>query len=395
MYQRNYFSCDGRRNGGSTGSTGPTGAIGPTGATGTAGPTGSGLQSTTAFSLAAAPTYKTGQVVTYTSSGYVVKKDAPQGFPNVSPDYIVLVESGPTGASGTTGPTGATGTAGPTGSGLQSTTAFSLAAAPAYKTGQVVTYTSSGYVVKKDAPQGFPNVSPDYIVLVESGPTGASGATGTTGPTGPTGTSGSTGSTGPTGASGSTGSTGPTGASGATGSTGHTGPTGVTGPTGTVGNVSTKSIIFQGTNAGFQRIAGSPGVDSNVIPYVTAGAGSIVAFAASININNLPANVYTIDICRNVPTNLSAPTSSYIVSTITLTTTDKITGTITFSIKPTDTGSGQIQVYNPTPAPGPATVTWTSITTGNPVSRGDAISLYINPGITESAAYSIFLVTDV
>ncbi|PFE73239.1 hypothetical protein CN316_07340 [Bacillus cereus] len=290
MYQRNCFSCDGRRNGGSIGITGPTGATGATGATGPTGTAGAGLQSTTAFSLAAAPNYKTGQVVTYTSSGYVVKKDAPQGFPNVSPDYIVLVEAGPTGPTGPTGSTGATGSIGIT------------------------------------------------------GPTGATGSTGTTG---------------------------------------------------TAGSSSAKSMIFQGTNAGFQRIAGSPGIDSNVIPYVTAGAGNIVGFAASININNLPAAVYTIDICKNVPTNLSAPTSGYILSTITLTTTDKITGTMTFSIKPTDIGSRQPQVYNPTPAPGPATVTWTSITTGNPVSRGDAISLYITPGITASAVYSIFLITDI
>ncbi|PGK63505.1 hypothetical protein CN924_32610, partial [Bacillus cereus] len=89
---------------------------------------------------------------------------------------------------GSTGTTGPTGTAG---AGLQSTTAFSLAAAPNYKTGQVVTYTSSGYVVKKDAPQGFPNVSPDYIVLVEAGPTGSTGATGSIGITGPTGATGS------------------------------------------------------------------------------------------------------------------------------------------------------------------------------------------------------------
>ncbi|MED1407791.1 collagen-like protein, partial [Bacillus mycoides] len=118
MYPRNCFSCDGRRNSGSNGNTGPTGSTGPTGntgatgstgATGATGGTGAGLQSTTAFSLAAAPNYKAGQVVTYTSSGYVVKKDAPQGFPNVSPDYIVLVESGPTGTTGATGSTGATG----------------------------------------------------------------------------------------------------------------------------------------------------------------------------------------------------------------------------------------------------------------------------------------------
>ncbi len=202
-------------------------------------------------------------------------------------------------------------------------------------------------------------MSPDYIVLVEGGPTGITGPTGATGIIGPTGITGSTGITGPAGSS------------------------------------SAKSIVFQGTNAGFQRIAGSPGIDSNVIPYVTAGDGNIVGFAASININNLPAAVYTIDICKDVPTNLSAPTSSYILSTITLTTTDKITGTMTFSIKPTDIGSRQPQVYNPTPVPGPATVTWTSITTGNLVSRGDSISLYITPGITASAVYSIFLITDI
>ncbi|MCQ6566854.1 collagen-like protein [Bacillus mycoides] len=303
--------------------------------------------------------------------------------------------SGSIGATGSTGATGPTGNAGPTGAGLQSTTAFSLAAAPNYKKGQVVTYTSSGYVVKKDAPQGFPNVSQDYIVLVEGGPTGSTGTTGSTGATGSTGVTGSTGATGSTGVTGSTGATGTIGATGSTGATGTIGATGSTGTTGPAGSSTAKSIVFQGTNAGFQRIAGSPGIDSNVIPYVTAGAGNIVGFATSININNLPAAVYTIDICRNVPTNLSAPTSSYILSTITLTTTDKITGTMTFSIKPTDIGSRQPQVYNPTPAPGPATVTWTSITTGNLFSRGDAISLYITPGITASSVYSIFLITDI
>ncbi|HDR4633516.1 hypothetical protein ACVWY7_003980 [Bacillus sp. TE9106W] len=55
---------------------------------------------------------------------------------------------------------------------------------------------------------------------------------------------------------------------------------------------------------------------------------------------------------------------------------------------------GQIQVFNPTSSVGPATVTWTSITTGNPVSREDAISLYITPWIPASAVYSIFLITD-
>ncbi|HHK5600002.1 TPA: collagen-like protein, partial [Bacillus tropicus] len=314
------------------------------------GATGAGFQSTTTFSLAAAPNYKKGQVVTYTGSGYVVKKDAPQGFPNISPDYIVLVESGPTGSTGPTGITGPSGSTGPTG------------------------------------------------ITGPTGNTGPSGSTGPTGITGPSGSTGPTGNTGPSGSTGPTGITGPTGntgSSGSTGPTGITGPSGNTGPTGTAGSASAKSIVFQGTNAGFQRIAGSPGIDSNVIPYVTAGSGSIVGFTASINVNNLPAAVYTINICRNVPTNLTVPTSSYILSTITLATTDKITGTIVFSIKSTDTGPGQIQVFNPTPAAGPATVTWTSITTGNPISIGDAISLYITPGITASAVYSVFLITNI
>ncbi|EJQ98248.1 hypothetical protein IGW_00103 [Bacillus cereus ISP3191] len=61
MYPRNCFSCDGRRNSGSTGNTGPAGSTGPTGITGptgSAGPTGAGFQSTTTFSLVAAPPIK-------------------------------------------------------------------------------------------------------------------------------------------------------------------------------------------------------------------------------------------------------------------------------------------------------------------------------------------------
>ena len=362
MYQRNCFSCDGRRNSGSIGSTGPTGSTGSTGATGptgSAGPTGSGLQSTTAFSLAAAPNYKTGQVVTYTSSGYVVKKDAPQGFPNVSPDYIVLVEGGPTGATGPTGSTGPTGNTGTTGS-----TGSTGITGPTGNTGT-------------------------------TGSTGSTGITGPTGNTGPIGITGTTGGTGPTGITGTTGSTGSTGITGPTGNTGPTGITGTTGSTGNTGSSSAKSILFQGTNTGFQRIAGAPAVDSNIIPYVVAGSGNIAGFSASINVNNLPIEVYTIQICTNVPTNLSAPTSNHVISTITFTTTAKITGTITFAITPSDVGSQLVQVYDPTPLPGPATVIWTSTTTGNPVSRGDALCLYISPGITDSAIYSIFLITSI
>ncbi|EJQ99671.1 hypothetical protein II1_05154, partial [Bacillus cereus MC118] len=40
MYQRNCFSCDGRRNSGSIGITGPTGITGSTGITGPTGITG-------------------------------------------------------------------------------------------------------------------------------------------------------------------------------------------------------------------------------------------------------------------------------------------------------------------------------------------------------------------
>ncbi|PGV60164.1 hypothetical protein COD94_20655, partial [Bacillus cereus] len=231
-----------------------------------------------------------------------------------------------------------------------------------------------------------------------TGPTGITGTTGSTGPTGNTGTTGSTGPTGNTGPIGITGTTGGTGPIGITGTTGGTGPTGITGTTGSTGNTgssSAKSILFQGTNTGFQRIAGAPAVDSNIIPYVVAGSGNIAGFSASINVNNLPIEVYTIQICTNVPTNLSAPTSNHVISTITFTTTAKITGTITFAITPSDVGSQLVQVYDPTPLPGPATVIWTSTTTGNPVSRGDALCLYISPGITDSAIYSIFLITSI
>lgn len=171
-----------------------------------------------------------------------------------------------------------------------------------------------------------------------------------------------------------------------------TGPTGVTGATATT---STKAILFGGTNAGFQRTSGSPGADSLTLPYVTAGAGSIVGFSASINVNNLGTGVYLLQICDNVPTNLSSPGVGQIVSTITLTLTANITGTIVFSIKPTDIGAQPVKVFNPNPVVAPATVTWTSTIPGNPVARTDAISLFITPGITQSAVYSVFISTAV
>ncbi len=178
-----------------------------------------------------------------------------------------------------------------------------------------------------------------------------------------------------------------------TGSTGPTGATGVTGSTGPIATTSTKAILFGGTNAGFQRVAGSPGVDSQTIPYVTAGAGSVVGFSASINVNNLSTGVYLLQICDNVPLNLVSPGAGQIVSTITLTLTANITGTMVFSIKPTDIGAQPVIVFNPNPVVAPATVTWTSTIPGNPVARTDAISLFITPQITQSAVYSVFLST--
>ncbi|PFQ41295.1 hypothetical protein COK05_26220, partial [Bacillus cereus] len=191
--------------------------------------------------------------------------------------------------------------------------------------------------------------------------------------------------TGPTGNTGPTGDTGPTGN---TGSTGDTGSTGNTGPTATA---TTNAILFGGTNSGFQRTAGSPGADSLTLPYVTAGAGSIVGFSASFNVNNLATGVYILQICANVPINLTSPGVGQIISTIALTLTANITGTIVFSIKPTDIGPQPVIVFNPNPVVAPATVTWTSTIPGNPVTRTDAISLFITPGITQSAVYSVFI----
>ncbi|MEH7512095.1 hypothetical protein V7146_05090, partial [Gottfriedia acidiceleris] len=185
-----------------------------------------------------------------------------------------------------------------------------------------------------------------------------------------------------------------TGATGVTGPTGRTGATGSTGATGISGS-NTKVIIFGGTNAGFQRIAGSPGADSNIIPYVTAGSGSIIGLSSSINVNNLSAGTYNIQVCNNVPINLAAPAAGQIVSTITLNVTATLTGTIIFSITPNDVGAQPVTIFNPNPVVAAATVTWTSTIPGNPVARTNAISLYITPQITQSAIYTIFIATTI
>lgn len=171
------------------------------------------------------------------------------------------------------------------------------------------------------------------------------------------------------------------------------GPQGIQGPTGPASTFSTKAVLFGGTNAGFQRVSGSPGADSQFIPYVTGGAGSIVAFSASISINNLPIGVYTMQVCKNVPLNLAAPGPGQVISTITFTTTAVISGTIILTINPSDIGAQPVKVFNPNLVIAPATVAWSSTIPGNIVARGDAISLFITPGITQNAVYTVFLDT--
>jgi hypothetical protein len=153
-------------------------------------------------------------------------------------------------------------------------------------------------------------------------------------------------------------------------------------------------VLFEGANAGFQRVAGSPGALSNVIPYVVAGTGSVVAFSGSINVNNLSAGAYIFQICSNVANNASAPAVGNILVTVTLTTTAAITGTIVFSSLRTDVGAQAVFEFNPAKAAAPATVSWTSNIAGSPITRNDAISLYSNPNITQSAIYSVFMSTN-
>ncbi|PEA06820.1 collagen-like protein, partial [Bacillus cereus] len=83
-----------------------------------------------------------------------------------------------------------------------------------------------------------------------------------------------------------------------------------TGSTGPVSTTSTKAIFFEGTNIGFQRIVGSPGPTSELIPYVTAGNGSIAGLSISINVNNLQSNTYNFLVCKNVPNNTLTPSPS-------------------------------------------------------------------------------------
>ena len=106
------------------------------------------------------------------------------------------------------------------------------------------------------------------ITLVNSGPTGATGAQGPTGPAGatgaqgPAGATGSQGPAGPTGAMGTQGPAGPAGAMGAQGPAGpagatgaHAGATGAQGPAGPSGPAGTAGI-FGTNNLSFHRGTG-------------------------------------------------------------------------------------------------------------------------------------------
>lgn len=231
------------------------------------------------------------------------------------------------------------------------------------------------------------------------GPTGAKGATGATGATGPAGgpigPTGATGPTGPPGSSGAVGATGGTGPTGPPGSPGAVGATGAIGPTGPSGT-GTKVILFEGANAGFQLLVGSPGPESETLPYVVAADGSVVGFAGTIDVNNLPAGTFVYQICVDVVNNAVAPAPGNILATITLTTTATITGTIIFSSRPIDVGPHQVFVSNGAPyVAAPATVTWTSNVPALPLTRDEAMSLFLDTNVANNAVYQVFINTNI
>lgn len=145
------------------GPTGPTGALGPTG------PRGIGLQGVIVFDYKDTAFYPKNQLVNYKGSTYITKVNSPQGYPNNSEDYSLIVEKGATGAIG------ATGDRGPTGVGLLGITIFNPNNSIAYTLGQVVTYEGSTYIVIMSPPQGTPENSTDYMLLAAKGATGATG----------------------------------------------------------------------------------------------------------------------------------------------------------------------------------------------------------------------------
>jgi hypothetical protein len=105
------------------------------------------------------------------------------------------------------------------------------------------------------------------IELMDAGPTGTTGATGSVGPPGSTGATGpggqpgaagATGVTGPAGLMGlpgATGAAGPMGSQGPVGTTGATGPMGAQGPAGPTGASGTAGLAYQGNYSSTQNYA--------------------------------------------------------------------------------------------------------------------------------------------
>jgi hypothetical protein len=157
-----------------------------------------------------------------------------------------------------------------------------------------------------------------------TGPTGATGITGSTGPTGATGVTGSTGTTGvtgPTGIAGSTGTTGPTGTAGTNGATGSTGSTGSTGATG-ITTPLTQYHLFVGN-------ASSVAVDGGTDVTVTSGTlnvhnaidlGTSASAAGVLYMRNASTGIYqairgtgaSANITYDLP--ITAPTAGQVLS---------------------------------------------------------------------------------
>jgi hypothetical protein len=126
------------------------------------------------------------------------------------------------------------------------------------------------------------------ITLVNSGPTGATGAqgsagaTGTQGPAGPAGATGAQGPAGATGAQGTAGATGGQGSVGASGAQGPVGPAGTVGPVGPAGATGLEGPAGPTGATGVQGPAGATGARGPSGPSGPAGTAGI------FGTNNIP-----------------------------------------------------------------------------------------------------------
>ncbi|KPB03006.1 hypothetical protein AAV98_19705, partial [Bacillus sp. CHD6a] len=186
------------------------------------------------------------------------------------------------------------------------------------------------------------------------------------------------------------------GATGPEGPAGREGATGPAGPEGPVNPTSTKEVLFRGAAQGFQRVSAAPGALSQQIPLVVLGDGSIVGLTASMYERNLQPGTYVYNVCSNVPENATAPAARNIISTITFILNEITSGTITFTIKPSDPNTQPVFVSNGGPyVVANATVSWSSNIPGDPIARNDAISLYLDNFVTQNAVYALFLSTKI